>query len=83
MNARAVLFPETRSGNPPRREFTRDVPKHFDGGDIDNNGRWYGEEMCCLECRETKHMRVGITATYLLATLDCGECGEPFAEYWV
>lgn len=73
----------TTYGNVPRREFTRDVPKHFDGGDIDNNGHWVGEEMGCLECRETRQMRSSATATYLLASLNCGECGEPFAEYWV
>ena len=30
---------------PYRREYTRDIPKHFDGGDIDDNGHWYGAEM--------------------------------------
>jgi len=68
---------------PYRREYTRDIPKHFDGGDIDDNGHWYGAEMSCLECHETHQMRQGITATYLLATLECGSCGETFAEYWV
>lgn len=66
----------------PPRELTRNVPKAFDGGDIDNNGRWYGAEMCCRDCRETANMRMGMTATYMLATLECGECGEVFAETW-
>jgi len=51
---------------PHRREYTRDVPKHFDGGDIDERGYWYGADMCCLECHETHEVRAGITATYLL-----------------
>lgn len=70
------------NSQPARREYTRDVPKTFDGGDIDDHGHWYGAEMSCLECRETTHMRMGITATYLLAALQCGECGETFAETW-
>ncbi len=61
----------------------RGVPKTFDGGDIDNDGQWYGSEMCCLECRETADVRCGTTSTYLLGTLECGECGEVFAEYWL
>jgi hypothetical protein len=69
-------------GRIPPREFTRNVPKHFDGGDIDNQGHWVGADMSCLECRETHPMRMGITATYLLAALRCGNCGEPFAEVW-
>jgi hypothetical protein len=60
-----------------------DVPKHFDGGDIDWNGGWAGEAMCCLECRETTRMRIGVTPIYLLAELHCGECGAPFAEVWI
>ena len=65
----------------------RDVPKIYDGGDVvtgdDISTYWCGEVMCCLECREVKPMRLGMTATYLLAQLECGECGEPFAEVWV
>jgi hypothetical protein len=54
-----------------------------DGGDIDDNGSWYGAEMGCLECHETTQLRSGITPTYLLAELHCGECGTTFCEYWV
>lgn len=61
----------------------RDVPKHFDGGDVDDYGRWVGAEMGCLECRTTNAMMMGITLTYGLAALECGECREVFAEYWV
>lgn len=73
----------TSGGNIPPREFTRNVPKTFDGGDINDTGHWRGADMCCLECRETSAMRIGITATYLLAALQCGECGETFAETWL
>lgn len=66
-----------------RRIDTANVPKHFDGGDIDNHGHWYGDAMGCLECRETRHMGMGCTSTYLLAELHCGECGAVFAEYWI
>ena len=59
------------------------VPKSFDGGDIDNHGHWWGQDMSCLECRETTAMRSGMTSTYLLASLQCGECGETFCLYWV
>lgn len=76
------VFHSTR-GNVQERVLMRDVPKTFDSGDIDNHGRWIGEEMCCLECRETVEIRAGITSTYLLAVLHCSECGEPFAEYWI
>ena len=38
----------------------RNVPKSFDGGDIDNHGHWYGPDMSCLECRETTAMRSGL-----------------------
>jgi hypothetical protein len=69
-------------GNVPQREYTRDVPKHFDSGDIDNNGRWYGSTMCCLECRDTDTMRMGIGGLYLLATLECDNCSAVFAETW-
>jgi hypothetical protein len=44
------------------------VPKSFDGGDIDNHGRWWGQDMSCLECRETTAMHAGITSSYLLAS---------------
>ena len=70
-------------GNVPARENMRKVPVTFDGGDINDNGQWRGEEMGCLECREIHQVRAGITATYLLAQLQCGGCGERFAEYWV
>lgn len=77
----ATILPTTY-GNVHRREYTRDVPKTFDGGDIDDNGHWRGAEMGCLECRTTRRMVVGPTATYLLSVLRCGECGERFAEFW-
>ncbi len=73
----------TTFGNPPKRENMRNVPKHYDGGDINEHGSWRGAAMSCLECRETTDMRAGITATYLLGTLECGECGEIFAEVWI
>jgi hypothetical protein len=76
MNVNTVI----RTSNPPRREDTRGVPKHFDGGDIDWDGQWEGAEMGCLDCRETAPMATGMTATYLVAALQCGECGEIFAE---
>lgn len=60
----------------------RDVPKIFDGGDIDYEGRWYGDRMCCLECRATEAMRMSPTSTYMLVSLDCGECGRSFGEFW-
>ena len=60
----------------------RDVPKHFDGGDIDDEQHWYGALMCCLECRNVDAMRMTVTRTYLLAALSCGSCGEVFAEVW-
>ena len=59
------------------------VPKSFDGGDIDDEGRWYGQDLSCLECRQTTAMRLSITSTYLLAALHCGECGATFCEYWI
>ena len=61
----------------------RNVPKSFDGGDIDNHAHWYGPDMSCLECRETTAMRSGMTSIYLLARLECGACGETFCLYWV
>lgn len=70
------------NSQPHRREYTRDVPKTFDGGDIDDHGHWYGAEMSCLECHETEAMRMSITATYMLAALRCGNCSEVFAETW-
>lgn len=69
-------------GNVPPREFMRDVPKHFDGGDIDHQGHWHGAAMCCLDCGETRPMRLGITPTYQLMALECGECYAIFAEVW-
>lgn len=78
-----LLLTRESGGRIPHREFTRNVPKHFDGGDIDKNGRWLGEHMSCLECRETAAMRMGITSTHTLKQLECGECGEPFAEVWI
>lgn len=69
-----------RTSQPAVREFTRNVPKTFDGGDINTNGQWRGAEVGCLECRETAAMHYGGTATYMVAQLECGECGEPFAE---
>jgi transcription elongation factor Elf1 len=60
----------------------RNVPKTFDGGDIDNHGHWVGAEMSCLECHETAEVRMGLTATYMLAAIECRECGEVFAEVW-
>lgn len=59
-----------------------DVPKTYDGGDINAHGQWCGEDMCCLTCRETAPMCMGLTTTYLLASLECGECGETFAQTW-
>ena len=59
------------------------VLKSFDGGDIDNHGHWWGQDMSCLECRETTAMHAGITSIYLLACLECGACGETFCLYWV
>ncbi len=55
----------------------------FDGGDIDNHFQWHGEAMSCLECRETEPVAMTMTATYMLAALVCGSCGEIFAETWV
>lgn len=87
----AILAANLELGVPEETEYMTaetivdlyNVPKHFDGGDIDDNGHWRGAEMCCLECRETTAMHCGITSTYLLASLNCGECGESFAKYWV
>ena len=61
----------------------RNVLKTFDGGDIDDDGHWCGQDMSCLECRKTTAIRSAITSTYLLASLQCGECGEIFVEYWI
>lgn len=61
----------------------RDVPKHFDGGDIDGDGQWYGPDMSCLDCRATRPVRYTHTHTYLLAALECGNCCELFAEVWI
>ena len=55
---------------------------HFDGGDIDNYGCWYGREICCLACRETVALRLGVNRIFMCAELEC-ECGEPFAEVWL
>ena len=65
------------------KDHLHNVPKTFDGGDIDVQGHWYGQDMCCLECGETTAMRSGLTRTYLLACLQCGECAVSFCEYWV
>lgn len=62
------------------QENMRDVPKIFDGGDIDSSGHWEGALMCCLSCRETEPMRYTITGTYMLFALECGECGQRFCE---
>lgn len=70
------------AADPMFPEGLHNVPTHSDGGDIDDNGHWLGEDMCCLACRETRPMKIGPTSTYLLAELYCGECGEPFARYW-
>jgi hypothetical protein len=78
----AVIWAQSNS-KPAAREFMRNVPKYFDGGDIDNENHWYGEQMGCLECGEVDAVRTGITSTYLLASLQCGNCGEVFAEYWI
>jgi hypothetical protein len=87
MNRYRKTEKETRDGSifyaPETKEYTRDIPKHFDSGDIDNDGRWYGSSMCCLECRTTDAMRMGAGGLFLLATLECGSCGEVFAERWL
>lgn len=78
----AIIWVQSNS-KPPAREFMREVPKHFDGGDIDDDGHWRGPEMSCLECKETTAMHYGITARWFIAALECGECREVFAEYTI
>lgn len=50
----------------------------IDGGDIDENGQWYGSEMCCLECHETDYLRSQALDEFISLPA-CGECGELFA----
>lgn len=53
----------------------------YDGGDINEHGCWRGEEMCCLSCKETRPMEMGHTGKpYFRNALECGECGQTFAE---
>src|SRR6266446_2586799 len=40
------------------------VPTIFDSGHIDNHGHWRGQDMSCLERRESIAMQAGITSTY-------------------
>ncbi|MDD5199228.1 MAG: hypothetical protein PHC88_05440 [Terrimicrobiaceae bacterium] len=55
----------------------------IDESDIDANGNGTGPELGCLSCHETTITRWGMTPTYLLAALDCGECQTPIIEVWV
>jgi hypothetical protein len=48
---------------------------HFDGGDTDAHGRWWGEAICCIACKETSRIRLGFTGTYLVEELFVDECG--------
>lgn len=75
--------PQNASATADAGAELRAVPTIYDGGDIDDDGRWYGEPMCCLECRETDAMRMGLSRTYLLATLECSNCLQVFAEVWI
>jgi hypothetical protein len=48
---------------------------HFDSGDIDDHGRWWGEAICCIACKETSRIRIGLTRTYMVNELFVDECG--------
>lgn len=51
---------------------------HYDGGDIDNHGRWVGGEICCLACHEETFIKTGMTPTYMLVAFYFDCCGENF-----
>lgn len=55
----------------------------FDGGDINDNGQWRGEEVSCLDCRETRPMQMGPSPAWCVAELRCGECGRGLAEFGI
>lgn len=54
----------------------------FADEDIDDEEHPVGPILGCLGCRETRRSRWGITSTYLLAELYCGECLKPLLEVW-
>lgn len=53
----------------------------FGGGDIDDNQRWHGEPMGCLECHEVSPIYLDVSPRHYRESLNCGECGEPFATW--